>query len=55
LVTTTFEAAVTAEVNRRLGGFVPWFRWYATDAELARSRLGGAGRSLPFLKDELTA
>ena len=46
LVTTTFEAVVTAEVNRRLGGFVPWFRWYLTDAELARSRLGGAGRQV---------
>jgi hypothetical protein len=46
LVTTTFEAAVTAEVNRRLGGFVSWFRWYATDAELARSRLGRAARGV---------
>jgi hypothetical protein len=46
LVTTTFEAAVTAEVNRRLGGFVPWSHWYATDAVLARSRLGGAARGV---------
>jgi hypothetical protein len=46
LATPTFEAAVTVEVNGRLGGFVRWFRLYSTDAALARSRLRSAGMRL---------
>ena len=55
LSTAAFEAAVTGEVNWRLGGFVRGFRLYSIEAELARSRLRGTGMGLLFLKVESTA